>query len=236
MDPPPIRAGVWLFCGVVLGVLGLLVYATVSGEGSEPPRAEEVAADERAARAVARRPAVRRWFTEPRTSVAESAPQADADLAESLRRTDPQLFVSRRSFPDGGVQQPAFGPMTRVGRLELYQGTEDLRSDAACDVRVLPVRTRRFNCLVRVMCDGVVVYPNPAQTAGYVPCDLEGGLPVRARDDGTTEQDGDPTLDIDLGIGQVEVTDEREDGVSVRARISLPPLPRIRVGTPGGPA
>ena len=79
-------------------------------------------------------------------------------------------------------------------------------------MRVLPVQTYAFNCLVRVMCEGRVLYPNPEQTAGYAPCEVEDGRPLRAVDDGHTAADGDPLVRVDVQAGTVTVED-RGDGV-----------------------
>jgi len=57
------------------------------------------------------------------------------------------------------------------------------------------------------MCDDVVLYPDEAQTAGYVPCDLSGGVPRRAVDTGHTDSDGDPRIVFDTGNHRVQVSD-----------------------------
>lgn len=145
-----------------------------------------------------------------------------------LRREDPQMFASRRSEgpPDAGVRHP-FAPMLRTGHISTTGGDAPVAVGATCDVRVLPVRARAFNCLVRVMCDGVVLYPNQTETAGYAPCDLESGLPVRAEDSGQTHSDGDPTLDVDLPARRVVVTDSGPGVPSFEATVRLDPLPRF---------
>jgi hypothetical protein len=64
-----------------------------------------------------------------------------------------------------------------------------------------------YNCLVRVMCEGSLLYPDNAQQAGYAPCDVEDGRVVRGTDSSTSGRDGDPTLDLDIGRGQLQVRD-----------------------------
>ncbi|HEY8429092.1 MAG TPA: hypothetical protein VIL20_11985 [Sandaracinaceae bacterium] len=129
---------------------------------------------------------------------------------------DPQMWAMRRSFglsEDGGAAALPFVPIEQEARIVDSDGELGVSPDAACRVRVLPVRTQRFNCLARVVCDGRVLYPNPTQTAGYLPCDVEDGRPVRAVDDGHTALDGDPLFRLDLESGTVTVED-RGDGVS----------------------
>lgn len=137
----------------------------------------------------------------------EAAPVDDAVY-------DPQMSAMRESFPpagDAGVGLP-FAPMQHPARVVNSEGALPVSPDASCEVRVLPVHAGGFNCLVRVRCDGRVLYPNPSQTAGYVPCEVEDGAPVRAVDDGHTAADGDPLVRLDLRAGTVTVED-RGDGV-----------------------
>ncbi len=128
---------------------------------------------------------------------------------------DPQMAAMRRSFrieQDAGVPLP-FNPTERRATLVSTTGTPPVSGNASCDVRVLPVQTRDFNCLVRVVCDGHVLYPNPTQTAGYVPCEIEDGQPVSAVDDGHTAADGDPLIRLDLREHTVTIED-MGDGVA----------------------
>lgn len=120
---------------------------------------------------------------------------------------DPQLAAMHRSL-GGDAGLAPFTPRAWEGRLARFRGSEPVAEGERCDVRVLPVRTRMFNCLVRVTCGGVVLYPDGPQRAGYAPCDVADGVPTRAVDDGTTPQDGDPTLEADLLARRVRVTDE----------------------------
>jgi hypothetical protein len=121
---------------------------------------------------------------------------------------DPQLARSRASSRglDGGVS--GFSRTDRLARVVAVAGAAPVGPGARCDVRVLPVLAGGFNCLVRVVCDGVLLYPNPEQTAGYVACEVEGGSPVAALDDAPTPRDGDPWLRLDLRGGFVSVGDD----------------------------
>ncbi len=128
---------------------------------------------------------------------------------------DPQMWAMRRSFrmqADGGMPLP-FSPSEHEASIVESEGELGVAASASCEVRVLPVRTPRFNCLARVVCGGRVLYPNPTQTAGYVPCEIQDGEAVSAVDDGHTALDGDPLIRFDLQRGTVTVED-RGDGVA----------------------
>lgn len=137
---------------------------------------------------------------------------------------DPQLAAMWRSFHwqrEADAEAPPLPFEPTAHRAELVHAEGDVAaSPTSCDVRVLPVEASGFNCVVRVMCDGAVLYPNPSQNAGYVPCELEDGRPVRAVDDGQTDRDGDPLVDLDLVGGTVTVEDYAPDG-SRRYRATL---------------
>ena len=147
-----------------------------------------------------------------REAWAESARQGDADTevwASPEGSRDPQASRARLSFRGEGVIAP-FERTAQRGRLSEVRGLA-LPPGAACDVRVLPVESGPYNCLVRVMCGEVVVYPDDAQEAGYMTCELEGGRPVRGRDLGMSGGDGDPALSFDLATGTVAVQDDRPE-------------------------
>ena len=128
---------------------------------------------------------------------------------------DPQMQAMWRSyrFAAGEDSVPALPFEPTAHRAELIEATGDVASSPTnCDVRVLPVTSGSFNCVVRVMCDGRVLYPNDRQTAGYVPCEIVDGRPVRAVDSGSTGSDGDPLVDLDLERGTVRVEEFDDSG------------------------
>ncbi len=128
---------------------------------------------------------------------------------------DPQLRAMERSYHvegDAGVGSLPFSPLEHEAQIVAQEGS-GATGAASCQVRVLPVEAGQFNCLVRVMCAGQILYPNQTETAGYVPCELDGQQPVRAVDDGHTGADGDPLVNLDLRAGTVTVED-RVDGVT----------------------
>lgn len=119
--------------------------------------------------------------------------------------------------------------MTQSARLTSVEGDVPFQAGTSCEVRTLPVRAGRFNCLIRVMCDGMVVYPEARQQAGYVSCDVENGAAVRAVDDGITSADGDPTVHFDAESRRVVVTDDGPGVRAFRAELSLGPSERMRM-------
>lgn len=133
---------------------------------------------------------------------------------------DPQVLAMRRSFGDDAGMAADFTPYRHVGRAVAAVGLDGVGPSARCDVRVLPVRSAGgFNCVVRVRCDGVTVYPDGALEAGYAPCDVVRGVPSLATDEAPTERDGDPELLVDLDLHLVRVRDlhgERESLVEIR--------------------
>jgi hypothetical protein len=80
--------------------------------------------------------------------------------------------------------------------------------------------------MVRVICDGVLLYPDPAEDAGYVACSVVDGLPSHAADVMATHQDTDPKVEVDMGNESVKVGDD-DGAISYLASIQLD-RPRYR--------
>jgi hypothetical protein len=123
--------------------------------------------------------------------------------------SDPQRTASHRSFHggDAGVGAIPFQETWARGHVVSVEGQASTHAGAECWVRVLPVGGSGYNCLVRVMCGGALLYPDDAQQAGYAPCEVEDGHVVRGTDSSTSGRDGDPTLDLDLVRHQLRVHD-----------------------------
>ncbi|MEC7521262.1 MAG: hypothetical protein VYE22_15405 [Myxococcota bacterium] len=230
-----IRPSLWLFAAVFLTGAGVTAWAILDGASARR-------ASERAATADARDPRDRRDGrapsdrARPRHTPSSGGSYThhdwgqESDLQRQMsldlpgprfwqegvaeRARDPQLFAMWRSFSamaqDGEPTLP-FEPTAHRAQIIDAEGDVDLAADS-CQVRVLPVQAGSFNCVVRVVCDGAVLYPNERQTAGYVPCELENGRPVRAVDDGQSDADGDPLVDMDLQNGTITVEDFAPDG------------------------
>jgi hypothetical protein len=128
---------------------------------------------------------------------------------------DPQILAMRRSFGDDAGMAASFSPYAHRGHAVRVEGVDGVASNASCDVRVLPVQTGEgFNCVVRVRCGGVTVYPDSALAAGYAPCDVIGGVPRMATDRAPTDRDGDPELLVDLNGHTVRIHDVRHGAES----------------------
>lgn len=130
---------------------------------------------------------------------------------------DPQVIAMRRSMAragDAGVA--SFWPYTGTGTAVIASGVPGVARNATCDLRMLPVGSETgFNCVVRVRCDGIVIYPDGALAAGYAPCEIERGVPRTATDRAPTETDGDPELLVDLGEHVARIRDTRFGGDSL---------------------
>lgn len=145
------------------------------------------------------------------------------ELPEAGETADPQERAFSRSYsmtPDAGTLPP-FAPSLHLGRVLRTDGDSPVAAGERCELRVLPVESSDFNCLLRVMCGETVIYPDEGQAAGYAPCELDDGLVVRALDDGITSEDGDPIVDVDLAGRQVLVADDGPMGRRFSASIEL---------------
>lgn len=236
-----IRPSLWIAAAVVAGGV-IAVIAAVNHDEPRDARAEAERSERedepnRASsrsggdRRVAARGSSRRarsggayehhdWSTESELSrrIALGLPQSGfwEQPYDQVREQDPQLAAMWRSFqdlraPDSEAPPLPFEPIAHRAQLIDSEG-EVASNPSSCDVRVLPVQTGQFNCVVRVTCDGTTLYPHDGQDAGYVPCDVENGRAVRALDDGGTDSDGDPLVDLDLAAGTVTVEDYAPDG------------------------
>jgi hypothetical protein len=164
---------------------------------------------------------------DPRWSPDGGTGFSSTGIQQEPREHDPQLersIASLRHLGDAGVGE--FSTLERTGHVTMVSGASPVAIGATCAVRVLPVLTSRFNCMVRVICDGVLLYPDPAEDAGYVACNVIDGMPSHAADQMASFQDTDPKVEVDLGMESVKVGDDTTDGASYLASIQLD-RPRI---------
>jgi hypothetical protein len=201
-----------------LGVLALIVFDATQGQPDARPREEESARSTwlgvlepfRAAPGVPARETPR-----------QVAPSGLGTHATAVARDDdPQMRAFHRSYAseaDAGLRQP-FSIAYHRGTLVSARGTA-VRPGASCEVRVLPVQSYEFNCLVRVMCDDVVIYPDDALRAGYAPCEVHGSEAVSAVDDSST--DGDRELELDVRRRSVVVGEHLGDEQVLSAVVLL---------------
>ena len=212
------RRRVW----IVLALSGFVaggIYVAMSGDDPVPEEAVRPTERTRTENIVTPTPRDRPEEPHAAGTPAPSIPAIPAmpAISEAHDRVyDPQRAAMRRGFritaDDAGAALP-FEPLERSAVITSVTGTLPFGSDAACTARVLPARSGRFNCLVRVICAGRIVYPNQAQTAGYVRCDLDGdGRPIRIADSGHSALDGDPMVHFDVASREL-VVEDRGDGV-----------------------
>ncbi|MBW2463136.1 MAG: hypothetical protein JRH11_15910 [Deltaproteobacteria bacterium] len=215
-----VRPVVWLFALICVGACALTVYL-VAGASDLDDGPEIVRVDQ--SNSVARGDTRRRWTADGPSSHGPRTydPALDPALMHHTDEADPQMAaMDRWSGPvDGGVPFH-FNPTTSRGEIATIEGLP-LSPGTACNVRILPIRTGGFSCMIRVMCDGLVLYPDPSQGAGYVDCDVEDGRPTSAIDDGFTFADGDPTVHFDRQRHRVTISDDGPGVPHFRAEIEL---------------
>lgn len=203
---------------LVLGIGAVIAVWSASGthSGDEAEGSEDALAWDGPASAAGRGRARPSAFTDAGVSV---TPGLGAGLPVSLSLSaiaaldgddamDPQILAMRRSFGSDAGMAADFSPYAHRGHAVRVDGVEGVANNASCDVRVLPVQTGGgFNCVIRVRCGGVTVYPDSALAAGYAPCDVIGGVPRMATDRAPTDRDGDPELLVDLNGRTVRIHD-----------------------------
>ncbi len=218
-----IRPTVWLFVGFIVGACVLALYLVIDLSDIDAGRPEVATAHEDPYWTDHRR---HRWASRHERSQIYD-PNTDPGLSAAYRdpdAPDPQVEAMERWLgpSDGGVPMH-FNPTYEVGELAHVEGIAALEPGTTCDIRVLPIQAYRFSCMIRVMCDGLVLYPDPDQGAGYVECDVEDGQPMAAIDDGYTHTDGDPTVRFDRRGLRVTVSDDGPGVPAFRAEIELQP-------------
>lgn len=219
-DSDEVRPAVWLFALVCVGACALTVYL-VAGASDIDHGPEVVRQDDRPTDR--RRDDSQRWRQADPSS--HSPRNYDPDLDPALIHEDdgpdPQMeAMDRWTGPaDAGVALH-FTPTTSRGQIASIEGLP-LATGTECSVRVLPIQTYGFSCMIRVVCDGIVLYPDPEQGAGYVACDVENGRPTTAIDDGYTYADGDPTVHFDRHRRRVTISDDGPGVPHFRAEIEL---------------
>ncbi len=148
-------------------------------------------------------------------------PDGGAPLPGLAPGRDPQRALMERQIGgDAGFELP-FEPLEVGVTLLDIEGQPPIGVDSEpCLLRVLPVVAPPYDCVVRVVCGGAVVYPNPSQTGGFNRCALAGRAVSRVEDEGTTAEDEDPTLSLDVARRRLIVGD-RTDAGRYRLRFRL---------------
>lgn len=218
-----IRPTIWLFALFCVGACALTLYLVAGASELEepPPEAHAYDLDDDPYWTERRRARFEESRGYDRPYDPNLDPRLNADRHASRDDADPQMQAMERWLGpvDGGVPMH-FNPTYHRGAITDIEGIA-LEPGTQCDVRVLPVRTYRFSCMIRVMCDGLVLYPDPEQGAGYVECDVENGQPITAVDDGYTFADGDPTVSFDRRHMRVTISDDGPGVPNFHAEIDL---------------
>lgn len=90
-------------------------------------------------------------------------------------------------------RQPSFaGVVERAARVASVRGRGPVSAGARCSFAVRPVWEFPENCRVALRCGTTWLYG--AREAGYLTCEVQGGRPVAALDENTTDHGGDPRL------------------------------------------
>ncbi len=125
-------------------------------------------------------------------------------------------FRGESLYPGNAPRDPGFDVAVQLtGKLVEVIGLGADLKDAACTVGVEP-RTGRFNCHITVACNGKTLYGG--EGGGFTDCAIEHRRPIRAHDAKGIAEEGDPKLEMDLGKGEVIVSND-DPGATYRARI-----------------
>ena len=132
---------------------------------------------------------------------------AGSDSGAALSELEPAYLFQATLYHANAALPAPFRETWARGHLVSVSGAPEMQRGDECWVRVLHVMSSGFNCLVRITCNDVLVYPDAVERAGYAPCDVDEGRVLSGRDESPSGRDGDPTLELDLRRGRVEVTD-----------------------------
>ncbi|WP_438026108.1 hypothetical protein [Sorangium sp. So ce233] len=141
----------------------------------------------------------------------DSTRRAGAVWSDSAPAYRVELTVAYQSPPVAGepLLDATRNTLRRSARVTESTGPSPVKAGARCALRVSPL-PRGGKCLTRLACGGRMLYG--AGTTGVSECTVEGDRVVRVHDGNTTQDGGDPALDLDLATGRVTVRDEGERG------------------------
>lgn len=137
------------------------------------------------------------------------------DRVSATHAGEPLFFANRAV--------PAAAPvLERSGRVSAVTGPAPHIVGAPCALRVVRVSGGRYDCMVRLACDGRPLYGNDATNDGYNDCaEDEAGRPVRASDPRTSAEDTDPALELDIPGGRATVRDATSAGEPWTVSVAL---------------
>ncbi|WP_437724338.1 hypothetical protein [Sorangium sp. So ce861] len=122
-----------------------------------------------------------------------------------------ELTLSRQSAPVGGepLLDATGKALRRSARVTEATGPSPVKAGAKCALRSSWI-PRSDRCRTRIECGGRVLYG--AGSTGMSGCAVEEGRVVRAHDGNTTQNGGDPALDLDVAAGRATLRDEGKGG------------------------
>lgn len=125
------------------------------------------------------------------------------------------LYVANAPAPIPGAA------VDRTGRVVEVTGPAPHPVGAACTLRVFAVSSGRYDCMIRLACDGRPLYGDDARNDGYNDCIQDAaGRPVRASDPHPSADDTDPAIELDVAGGTARVSDAT-NGVAWTVRVTL---------------
>ncbi|XXT17080.1 hypothetical protein WME94_43315 [Sorangium sp. So ce429] len=141
----------------------------------------------------------------------DSARRAGAVWRDSAPAYRVELTLAYQSPPVAGepLLDATRRALRRSARVTESTGPSPVKAGARCALHVAPL-PRGGKCRTRLACGGRMLYG--AGTTGVSECTVEGDHVVRFHDGNTTQDGGDPALDLDLATGRVTVRDEEKHG------------------------
>ncbi len=107
--------------------------------------------------------------------------------------------------------------LQRTARVVEVQDAPLVTKGDVCSVEARPSWVKDTTCRVRVHCGATTLYGTGS--SGYNKCAAEGSSLLRASDGRTSDADSDPSLDLDVIKGLVEVADTTPTRWSVKLRL-----------------
>lgn len=124
----------------------------------------------------------------------------------------PALFTEHE-----GRRPEVRASLQRTARVVEAQDAPLVAKGDVCSVEARPSWVKDATCRVRVHCGATTLYGTGS--SGYNKCMAEGSSLLRASDDRTSDIDGDPSLDLDVIKGLVEVGDTTPTRWSVKLQL-----------------
>jgi hypothetical protein len=122
---------------------------------------------------------------------------------------------------DFGRERRSSRKIKLTGTVDEVSGEAPSSLGEACKVIVRPGGgVRKTNCRAVVRCGDETLYGRNG--ASYAYCEFEGGRLSRVTDMGTTSEDGDPMLELDVEKGRLEVSDEGDSPYEVIVNVPKP--------------